>query len=303
MYYEVVLWMCSIGFLASVPLVVLAARARRPRRMLWWLVVPLAAALGWIGSNVYVNFPYEYYGMLLWVCSINFLAAVPLVLAARARRPQWMPWWLVVALAAALGWIASNSYGYLESCQIRARQAELARQGVLADFYVVAHPAFTLKWGWAVGLVYLISCLTLYPLFRPNVNTAVSRPFIGLLVSAVGLVIFTAVPPWRRSDPLEPFGFVVLYAFFLTCAGLSDRLVRIFRTAAVWVPFVGMFMVSLSLGLGLRYAERPDQPLQIRPSTEWAALLGGVFTAFWWIAIRNRPSKLAQGEELEAQDP
>jgi hypothetical protein len=287
-YYEFLLWTCSIGLLATVPLIVFAPRARRPRRALRWLVIPLASALGWISANAYVNFPYEYYGILLWVCSISFLAAVPLVLAARAGRPQRMPWWLVVALAAAVGWMASNSYVHLEQWQISAKQAELARRGILADFFVVADPAFTLRWGWALGLMYLIICLGLYPIFRLCADAAASRPFIGLLASAVALAIFSAVPPWRRTDPLEPFGFVVLFAFFLTCAGLSHQLLRIFRATVSWVPFVAMFIVSLSLGLALRYAERPDLPLQIRPATEWAALLGALFTAFWWIAIRKR---------------
>jgi hypothetical protein len=199
-----------------------------------------------------------------------------------------MPWWLVVVLAAALGWIASNSYVYLEQWQIGAKQDELARQGILADFFVVADPVFTLRWGWAVGLIYLLICLSLYPIFRPRADAAASRPFTGLLASAMALAVFSAVPPWRRSDPLEPFGFVVLYAFFLTCTGLSHHLLRIFRVTVSWVPFFAMFIVSLPLGLALRYAERPDLPLQIRPATEWAALLGALFTAFWWITIRKR---------------
>ena len=52
MYYTLLLWICSIGFFASVPLV-LALRARRPRHLPWWLVGGLAAALGWIASNAY----------------------------------------------------------------------------------------------------------------------------------------------------------------------------------------------------------------------------------------------------------
>jgi hypothetical protein len=232
-----------------------------------------------------------YYALLLWICSIGSLASVPLVLAAHARRPQRMPWWLVVALAAALGWIASNAYVYLERWEIEAERNELSRQHpyIFVDFFVVALPSFTIPWGWTVGLVYLVICLSLYSLFRPDVNTAASRPFIGLLISAVALAIFTAVPPWTSRAPLRPYDFVVLYAFFLACAGLSHQLLRIFRLAASWSPFVVMFIVALTLHLALRYAERPDAPLQIRPSAEWAALLGGLFTAFWWIAIRTRP--------------
>jgi hypothetical protein len=46
-------------------------------------------------------------------CLITFLIAVLLVLAAHARRPQLLPSWLVVALAAGMGWITSNANLYL----------------------------------------------------------------------------------------------------------------------------------------------------------------------------------------------
>lgn len=239
------------------------------------------------------------YALLLWVCSIASLASVPLILAAHARRPQHMPWWLVVALAAALGWIASNLYVCLEGWQIQAARDELGRQDppVLADFFVAALPSFTVPWGWTVGIVYLIVCMSLYTLFRGDVEIARSRPLAALLVTGVGLAIFNAIPPWTSRSPARPYDFVVLYAFFLTCAGLSYQLLRVFRLSTVWSAFVVMFVVAFALDLALEtlavaleYAVRTEVSLQIRESAEWAVLLSAVFTAFWWTTIRKRPS-------------
>jgi hypothetical protein len=255
------------------------------------LIVLVWSALTWVGLDVY-------YALLLWMCSIGLLASVPFVLAVRARRPQRMPWWLVAALAAALGWIASNVYAYLETKQIDARREELLREGALADFWQVADPSITLSWGWIVGLVYLVICLGPYWLFPANMNGRASRPFIGLLTVAVALAIFATFPPWTTVDLRVPFEFVVLYAAFLVCAGLSHQVLRIFRLNAAWHPFVVMFLVALLLRLAFRSwvlfeiergaIPRPDLFLQIRESAEWAALFGGLFTAFWWIAIRTR---------------
>src|SRR5687768_13682424 len=117
-----------------------------------------------------------YYEILLWMCSIGFLASVPLVLAVRARRPQRMPWWLVVVLAAALGWIASNLYAFLEDRQISAKQTEAFREEhAFAHFFQDTHPSVTLPWGWVPGLLYLIACAGLYRLFHAEVNSGASR--------------------------------------------------------------------------------------------------------------------------------
>jgi len=54
--------------------------------------------------------------------------------------------------------------------------------------------------------------------------------------------------------------------------------------------FIVAFALDLaleSLAVALQYAIRTDMSLQIRESAEWAVLLGAVFTAFWWIAIRT----------------
>ena len=52
LYYQPLLWACSIAFLASAPLA-LAQRARQPQRTPWWLVVVLAVFLGWIPAHLY----------------------------------------------------------------------------------------------------------------------------------------------------------------------------------------------------------------------------------------------------------
>src|SRR5271155_4092018 len=99
----------------------------------------------------------SFYTPLLWACTIAFLASAPLCLALRARRPQQVPWWLVVVLAAALGWISSHVYACLETEQIQAWRTDLLQEGTLADFFSFAPPSFTLYWGWAFGLAYLVN--------------------------------------------------------------------------------------------------------------------------------------------------
>jgi len=226
------------------------------------------------------------YSALLWLCSLGFLVSVPLILAERARQPQRMPWWLVVVLAAAVGWLASNAYVCLENWQIAAEREEDLKQGIISDFFVVAPAGFAPRWGWSVGLVYLLICLGLYPVFRPTPNSAASRLFIALLIIGVALRIVTALPPWTTIYPVVPFSFVQRFAFFLLCAGLSFQFLRVCRLTAAWSPFVVMFVVGWVLDVALDYSLQEYAVVDIRASAEWAALLGALFTAFWWIAIR-----------------
>lgn len=238
-----------------------------------------------------------YYTLLLWICSIGFLASVPLVLALRARRPPHLPWWLVGGLAAALGWIASNAYAALETQQIAAWRNADSREGVIAEYWQVADPSVTLPWGWIVGLAYLLVCLGLYRLFRESGNRAVFRPLIALLTMAVTLAIFSRIPPWIPIEVDVPFDFVVLYTTFLICAGPSLQLLRLFRSPASWHPFVVMFLVTLLFQATFRFwalIEIEHASITwanlfppIQRAADWAALFGGVFSAIWWIAIRT----------------
>jgi hypothetical protein len=50
---------CIALFMAGAPLL-LALRFAKPRRMPWWLLAVLAAALGWVLSNLAVHFYYQH---------------------------------------------------------------------------------------------------------------------------------------------------------------------------------------------------------------------------------------------------
>jgi hypothetical protein len=224
------------------------------------------------------------YSILLWSCSIAFLASIPILLAIRARRPQRMPWWLVIVLSAAVGWLASNCYMLLENWQNEAERDDLFEQGTLADFSYVTNPSQTIPWGWIVGLIYLAVCSGLSGLFRTSTNPRVSRPVIGLLTAGIALATFACIPPWNFGFYV-PFTFVLFYAWFILCAGLSYQALRKFHLEKPWYPFVVMFCVTILIFAGLLSLSR-DTHAFIAKAANWAALYGAMFTALWWIAIR-----------------
>jgi hypothetical protein len=226
------------------------------------------------------------YSILLWSCSIAFLASIPILLAIRARRPQRMPWWLVIVLSATVGWLASNCYMLLENWQIEAERDELSKQLILADFFVATRPSETLPWGWIAGLIYLAACSSLRGLFRTSTNPRVSRPVIGLLTAGIALAIFAYIPPWNSFAFYVPFTLVVRYGVFVLCAGLSYQALRKFHLEKPWYPFVVMFCVTTLIFVGLGFFESPDTHALIAKAINWAALYGAMFTALWWIAIR-----------------
>ena len=89
-----------------------------------------------------------------------------------------------------------------------------------------------------------------------------------------------------------------MYVFFLACAGLSHQLLRILRLSTVWSASVVMFIVFFPLGLALKsldvalqQATWTEMSLEIRQLAKWATLFATVFTAFWWISIRPRPTR------------
>jgi hypothetical protein len=234
---------------------------------------------------------------LIWVTA--FFASVPILLAARARRPRQMSWWLVSILAAASGWTASIGFSYLEAMSIQAASEAAFRQGYFAHYWMWAPPSLTLPWGWIVGLVYLLVCLTAYPLVSVSERGLTSRPFKGLTIVAVGLFVATYVPPWANTDLFRagPLGYSCTFLLFLFCAGISVRILRAFRLHAPWWPFMVMFSATLIIRPALRMAlDASDHVVVMWPFErqgnwygEWAALFAGLFTAFWWIAIRARP--------------
>ena len=85
-------------------------------------------------------------GTLFLVCVGSFLASAPLLLIARAFRPNLAPWWLVVALSAGLAWILLILAGHFSA-------ADFHEQHPMALVDGVEDPAP--HWGWLPGLLYL----------------------------------------------------------------------------------------------------------------------------------------------------
>jgi len=171
------------------------------------------------------------FGLLQFIWVMAFFASVPILLAARTRRPRQMSWWLVPMLAAACGWAASNGFAFLEAMFIQASREAAFRQGYLADYWMWAPPSLALRWGWIVGLVYLLVCLTAYPLFEFSERRYTSRPLKGLTIVAVALFVATYVPPWANTDLFRAgvLGYLGSILLFLLCAGISARILRAFR--------------------------------------------------------------------------
>lgn len=248
------------------------------------------------------------YTPLLWACAIAFLTSAPLALALRARQPRQTPWWLVIVLAAALGWMTSHVYACLETRLIEAEREDAFRHGMLADYFGFVPPPFTLYWGWTFGLGYLVACLPLYRLLRENMNSRPFRPFVALTTTLAALAGFSVLPPWGHFELNLPFEFAALYAAFLFCAGVSHHALRFLRLQAAWWPFVVMFLINFLLrqvhwalrAMGVTVG--PDEPLEIQEPAEWAALFGALFTALWWIAIRgaDRANSNQTGAPLSA---
>jgi hypothetical protein len=107
------------------------------------------------------------YTALQLACLITFLVLLPVVLVVRALRPELMPWWQVVVLAVALGWIASNIYIYLGSKSFEAFRGEVLNQDppALVDGWQIPQ-SVPLLWGWIWGIGYLVVLLGPYQLLR-----------------------------------------------------------------------------------------------------------------------------------------
>jgi hypothetical protein len=239
------------------------------------------------------------FGLLQFIWVTAFFASVPILLATHTRRPRQMPWWLVSILAATSGWVVSNGFAYLEAMSIHAESEAAFRQGYIAHYWMWAPPSLTLPWGWIVGLVYLLACLTAYPLFLTGERGLTARPLQGLTIVAVGLFVATCVPPWAATDLFRAglVGYSCAFLLFMFCAGVSTGILRALRLHAPWWPFIVMFSATMIVRLALGVAfDALDHVVMMWPFAsqdtwyvEWAALFAGLFTALWWIAIRARP--------------
>jgi len=180
-----------------------------------------------------------YYPLFSRLCGIALLASIPMMLIIRTRRPDRMPWWLMIILSAAIGWMASNCYAYVENLQVEAQDREALRQGTIGDFWRATVQSQTLSWGWTVGLAYLVFCCSLYFPLRSAVSRPVWRVLMALLVAVCGLAFGTS----SFFTPVAVI-FIAFYTTFLICAGLSFQIVRKLRLQRPWHPFVVMFCVT-----------------------------------------------------------
>lgn len=235
--------------------------------------------------------------LFFWLAAA--LASVPTLLAKRAHRPLQMPWWLVVVLSAALGWIASNGTAFLLVMGVEAARQEELSLGRFAHYWLPLSPSLTLPWGWVLGLAYLSVCLAAYPMFFAKERRSVSRLFKGLAIVAAGFFIATWLPPWADTDLLRAglLGYFYALVLFVLCAGVSDRILHAFQLRNPGWAFLVMFLASLLIPLALRAAsdalDRVGRLWPFVPTStwhfEWATLFAALFTAFWWVSIRARP--------------
>jgi hypothetical protein len=147
------------------------------------------------------------YQALLLACGLAFFATVPLLLMLHARRPQQMPWWLVVVMSVVLIWCIRIIHGYVETQAIDSSLNELRRQNpyVLADYWRGTDPPRELRWGWAMGVGYLALCLGPYWVVRTIMTRRFGwRSLAGAIGGAViaGALYMVSGPIVGKIRPL-----------------------------------------------------------------------------------------------------
>jgi len=101
-------------------------------------------------------------------CSALFFASVPALLAIRFLRPRFMPWWLLILLAAILSWILLNlslrfSDAHLAELVEQAGGVEHAPPQMVDDLMNDGGPrSFAFLFGWIGAFVLLAPGLALY---------------------------------------------------------------------------------------------------------------------------------------------
>src|SRR5262245_60629219 len=101
-----------------------------------------------------------------------FLATAPALLFIRLVKPARMPWWLIVVLAASLGWLWSNlavSFYYEHLGDLLAQHGGVgsAPQELIDEWQNDgAKRVFALLFGWLYGLVYLAPWLVVYGMLQ-----------------------------------------------------------------------------------------------------------------------------------------
>ena len=107
-------------------------------------------------------------GALQVVYAAVGLIGVPALLFVRYIRPSSMPWWLLLLLAAAVGWVSTNLFLYfhwklLDEQLAAAGGIDLAPPELVDAWQSDGGPkTFGFLFGWLYGLIYLLPWLALY---------------------------------------------------------------------------------------------------------------------------------------------
>jgi hypothetical protein len=97
----------------------------------------------------------------MFACMTIFVTGVPALLTLRFFRPQRMPMWLLLILAALLGWVFLNLYlhfyyEHLDDLLNAAGGVERAPRDLVDEWQNDGGPlSFTFLFGWLYGLLYL----------------------------------------------------------------------------------------------------------------------------------------------------
>ncbi len=171
------------------------------------------------------------FGLLQFIWVMAFFASVPILLAAShasaaaavmvARVDPRRRFWVdrLERLCISRGNVHSS----------RASEAAF-RQGYLAHYWMWAPPSLTLPWGWIVGLVYLLVCLTAYPLFLASERGPSSRPFTGPYhrrPRSLRCDVRATLGGYRSISRRPPRIFVHILALSVLCRNLRPHPARI----------------------------------------------------------------------------
>jgi hypothetical protein len=145
------------------------------------------------------------------VCVVVFWVGMPLLLAARVRRPS-MSWWLVIALATALGWLAVNAaiYGQHRAIAAQIEQDGIAAQNALNETHavfngremIVENPypfrdyivlSYRPLGGLAYGGLYLLACALPYWLMAVRRRITGARTSFALMAVGVFAIQWTLI--------------------------------------------------------------------------------------------------------------
>lgn len=146
------------------------------------------------------------------VCVVIFWVGVPLLLAARVRRPS-LSWWLVIALATALGWLTVNGaiYGQHRAVAAQIEQNRINAQNTLNEAHaavfngremIVDNPYplvdyFVLSYrpleGLAYGGLYLLACALPYWLIAVRRRITCARTSFAFIAVGVFAIQWTLI--------------------------------------------------------------------------------------------------------------